>query len=141
LAAATPDDQQSQEEIFELLRDMATQIRSETWVDLSAIAVESLLVVCKENESPAAFARVSDLVQIAQELLSRRGGEASIDLGQLGKHLKLLGFTSERDAKGKKLRLTTAVRDRIQQLARNLGLADYGNRAQRTKAQPASLRM
>ena len=141
LAAATPDDQQSQEEIFELLRDMATQIRSETWVDLSAIAVESLLVVCKENESPAAFARVSDLVQIAQELLSRRGGEASIDLGQLGKHLKLLGFTSERDAKGKKLRLTKAVRDRIQQLARNLGLADYGNRAQRTTAQPASLRM
>lgn len=128
LAAATPDDQQLQNEAFELLQDMDKQIRSENWVDLNAIVVESLLVVCKENESSEAFAHVSDLAQIAQEILKRRGGEeAPMDVGQYGKRLKFLGFTTERDAKGKKLRLTETVRNRAQQLARNLRVAGSGD--------------
>lgn len=134
LAAATPDDQQSQEEVFDLLQDVDAQIRSETLVDFSAIAVESLLVACKENQSVEAFARVSDLAQIATELLKRRGGEASAELGGFGKRLKSLGFTTERDAEGKKLRLTEAARKHIQQLALNLGLAGSGNGAPDAKA-------
>ncbi len=134
LAAATPDEPQSQQDIFELLQQMETQVRSEKWVDLNAIAVESLLVVCKENESPETFARVSELAKIAHEMLKRRGGEAMLDLGQFGKRLKSLGFTSDRDAEGKKLRLSDEVRDRVQQLARNLGLADSGNGAPGGKA-------
>jgi N-acyl-D-aspartate/D-glutamate deacylase len=103
-------------------------------VDFSAIAVESLLVACKENQSVEAFARVSDLAQIATELLKRRGGEASAELGGFGKRLKSLGFTTERDAEGKKLRLTEAARKHIQQLALNLGLAGSGNGAPDAKA-------
>lgn len=128
LAAATPDDPPLQNEVFELLQDMDKEIRSENWVDLNAIATESLLVVCKENASTKAFARVSDLAQIAHEILNRRGGEeAPMDVGQYGKRLKFLGFTTERDARGKKLRLTEAGRNRAQQLARNLRVAGSGD--------------
>jgi hypothetical protein len=128
LAAATSDDQQLQDEVVELLQEKDKQIRAEKWVDPSAIAVESVLVVCREDESREDFAYVSDLALIAQEILERRSGEkAAVDVGPFGKRLKLIGFTTERDAKGKKLRLTEAVRDRAHLLARNLGIADFGN--------------
>jgi len=49
LAAATPDDAELQAEVFELLREEDTESRSARWVDLSAIAVEAVLVACRES--------------------------------------------------------------------------------------------
>ena len=55
-----------------------------------------------------------------------RGEDSTIDPGAFGKCLKQLGFVTEpRDAKGKKLRLTEAVRDRALQLARDLEIPEF----------------
>ena len=117
MAAATPDDPELQAQVFELLEEQDAEIRSEKLVDPNAIAVEAVLVVY--SESPGGVAYVRDLAAIAQEMSRRRGEETTIDPGAFGKLLKFLGFTTHRDAKGKKLHLTEAVRDRAEQLDRD----------------------
>jgi hypothetical protein len=121
LAAATPDDVELQAEVFELLREEDVESRSARWIDLSVIAVEAVLVACRESPGQAVY--VSELSNIAQALLNGRGEDSMIHAGAFGKRLKLLRFVAEpRDAKGKKLRLTEAVRDRALQLARDLDI-------------------
>jgi hypothetical protein len=119
MAAATPDDPELQAEVFELLQEQDAELRSEKWIDPNVVAVEAVLVAY--FESPGGIAYVSDLAKIAQEISRRRGEEITIDPGVFGKYLKDLGFTTKRDAKGKKLHLTEAVRDRAEQLARDFG--------------------
>jgi hypothetical protein len=121
LAAATPDDVELQAEVFELLREEDAESRSARWIDLSVIAVEAVLVACRESAGKAVY--VSELSNIAQALLNGRGEDSTIHAGAFGKRLKLLRFVAEpRDAKGKRLRLTEAVRDRALQLARDLDI-------------------
>jgi len=121
LAAATPDDVELQAEVFELLREEDAESRSARWTDLSVIAVEALLVACRESPGKAVY--VSELSNIAQALLNGRGEDSTIDPGAFGKLLKSLGFATEpRDAKGKKLRLSEAVRSHALQLARDLDI-------------------
>jgi hypothetical protein len=125
LAAATPDDVQLQDEVFNLLRDQERQVRSDAWVNLSTITMEAVLVAY--HDSPGGFVYVSDLADIAQEFLTRRGEDTEIDDGSLGKRLKSLGFMTERDAKGSKLHLTQAALNHASQLAKDLGVCDSGN--------------
>ena len=121
LAAATPDDAELQADVFELLREEDAESCSAQWIDLTVITVEAVLVAYRE--SPGETVYVSELSNIAQALSNGRGGVSTIDPGAFGKRLKLLGFATEpRDAKGKKLRLTEAVRDRALQLARDLDI-------------------
>jgi hypothetical protein len=123
IAAATPDDTELQNEIFDLLREPDAEIRSEKWLELSCVLIEAVLVAC--HEAPGGVIYVSDLTEIAGEILKRRGKESKIDPGKFGKRLKLLGFATEpRDAKGSRLCLTEAVRNRAQQLARDFGVPE-----------------
>jgi len=125
LAAATPDDLELQAEVFDLLRAEDAEIRADKLIDPSAIAGEAVLVAW--HGSPGGIAYVADLAAIAEEMLRRRGEESRIEPAALGKQLKFLGFATERDAKGKKLRLTQAVRDRAQQLVREFGGPEPSN--------------
>jgi hypothetical protein len=122
LAAATPDDVESQAEVLELLRDEDAESRSARWTDLNVIAVEAVLVACRESPGEAVY--VSELSNFARALLNGRGEDSTIDPGAFGKRLKLLGFVTARDAKGKKLRLTEAVHTRSLQLARTLDIPE-----------------
>jgi hypothetical protein len=119
LATATPGDPDLQADMFELLREPDAEIRSEQWTELHSVAVEALLVAGRE--SPGGVVYVAELAKFAQEIIIRRGGSCAIDPAAMGKVIKLLGFTTERDARGKKLRLSDAVRSRAEQLARDLG--------------------
>jgi hypothetical protein len=124
-----------QSEVLELLKETDKQVRCEHLVDLSVIAVEAVLVASHEPQGPCAY--VCDLVNIAQEILKRRGeGDAPVDAGRFGRRLKSLGFTTERDARGMKLRLTEAVRNRAQQLAQELGVAGSADNPPAEKPQP-----
>jgi hypothetical protein len=121
LAAATPEDAELQDEVFELLREEDTESRSARWTDPNVIAVEAVLTAWQE--SPGEGVYVSELSDIAQALLNGRGENSIIDPGTFGKRLRLLGFVTEpRDARGKKLQLTEAVHSRALQLARNLDI-------------------
>ena len=121
IAAATPDDAELQAEVFDLLRDEDEQIRAGKWVESSAVAVESVLVACRE--SPGGVIYVGELATIAEEIMRRRGENITMDPGVFGKRLKLLGFKTEpRDAKGMKVRLTEDVCRRALQLAHDLGI-------------------
>jgi hypothetical protein len=122
LAAATPDDSELQAELFDLLREEDAEIRTDRLIDPNAIAGEAVLVAW--DGSPEGTVYVSDLAQIAGEMLRRRGEESTIEPAVFGKLLKLLGFATERDARGKKLLLTEAARDRAQQLVRDFGGPD-----------------
>jgi hypothetical protein len=97
------------------------KIRDGKWIELSALAVESMLVPCSESSGGVVY--VGELSEIAQEILTRRGGSSVIDPGAFGKRLKLLGFRTEpRDAKGMKIRLTEDVCRRARQLAHDFGV-------------------
>jgi hypothetical protein len=123
IAAATPDDVALQADVFELLGEEEQEVRAASWIGLSSIAVEAILVAC--YQAPDGIKYVGELAEIAQEILSRRGGFGVIDPGALGKRLRSLGFRMEpRDAKGNKLRVTEEVRRKAQQLARDLGAPD-----------------
>ena len=119
LAAATPDDLELQAEVFDLLREEDAEIRADKLIDPSAIAGEAVLVAW--HGSPGGIAYVADLATTAEVMLRGRGEQSTIDPAVFGKQLKLLGFATERDAKGKKLHLTEAVRDRAQELVRDFG--------------------
>ena len=119
LAAATPDDLELQAEVFNLLREEDAEIRVDKLIDPSAIAGEAVLVAW--HGSPGGSAYVADLAAIAEVTLRGRGEQATIDPAAFGKQLRLLGFGTERDAKGKKLHLTDAVRERAQQLVHDFG--------------------
>jgi hypothetical protein len=124
-AAATPDDVDLQTDVFDLLRDHDQEIRNSNWTGLSGVAVEAVVVACRE--SPGGVRYVAELAAIAQEILFRRGGYDIVDPSVLGKKLKSLGFRTEpRDAKGVRLRLTEDVCRRAQQLARDLCPPDEG---------------
>ncbi|MFZ0521167.1 MAG: hypothetical protein WAL95_09100 [Candidatus Acidiferrales bacterium] len=125
IAAATPDDTELQAEVFDLLREDDTQIRSEKWIDLSVIAAEAILVA--HQESPGGNAYVAELAQFAEQISRRRGEETLIEPGAIGKRLRLLGFATQRDARGKKLRLTEAVRQRAEQLIGDLVGSEVGD--------------
>jgi hypothetical protein len=119
IAAATPDDPESQAEVFELLREEDAESRSARWTDLSAITVEAVLVAWKESPGEAFY--TSELSNLAQAILRVRGEDSNIDPGAFGKCLKALGFATEpRDAKGRKLRLSEGVHDHALRLARDL---------------------
>lgn len=122
MATATPDDVESQAEVLELLQDEDAESRSAGWTDLNVIAVEAVLVA--HGESPGEAVYVSELSNFAQALVNGPGEHSTIDPGAFGKRLKLLGFRTERDARGKKLRLTEAVSNRALQLARELDIPD-----------------
>jgi hypothetical protein len=119
LAAATPDDMELQAEMFDLLRKEDAEIRADELIDPSAIAGEAVLVAWDGSPGDAAY--VSELAQIAEEILRRRGEQSTIEPAVFGKLLKLLGFAADRDASGKKVLLTEAVRDRAQELVRDFG--------------------
>ena len=113
--------------MFELLRGEDAEIRADKLIDPSAIAGEAVLVAW--HGSPGGFAYVTDLATIAQVMLRGRGEQSTIEPAVFGKLLKLLGFATERDARGKKLHLTEAVRERAQQIVR-----DFGGRGRRRPA-------
>jgi hypothetical protein len=119
IAAATPDDTELQAEVFDLLREEDAEIRSDKWIDLSVIAAEAVLVA--HHDSAGGTVYVSEIAQIAEEISRRRGQETLIEPAVFGKRLKLLGFATQRDAKGKKLHLTEVVRKRAEQLIGDLG--------------------
>jgi hypothetical protein len=125
LAAATPDDRELQAEVFNLLREEDAEIRVDKLIDPSAIAGEAVLVAW--HGSPGGVAYVADLAAIAEQMLERRGEKSTIEPAVFGKQLKLLGFATERDAKGKKLQLTAAVHDRAQRLVRDFGAPEGGD--------------
>jgi hypothetical protein len=125
IAAATPDDAELQAEVFDLLREHDAEIRSERWTELSSVAVEAVLVAGHESRGGVIY--VADLAEIAQEIFRCRGEtETEINPAMLGKMLKILGFTTERDADGKKLILTDALINRATQLARDFGGPEAG---------------
>jgi hypothetical protein len=119
LAAGTPDDRELQTELFDLLREEDAEIRADKLIDANAIAGEAVLVAWDGAQGGTVY--VSELAQIVEEILRRRGEQSTIEPAVFGKLLKLLGFTTERDARGKKLVLTEAVRDRAQELVRDFG--------------------
>jgi hypothetical protein len=124
LAAATPDDQELQAEVCDLLKEKDDEIRSEKWTSLHSAAIAAVLVV--GHESPGGRVYISEVAPLAQEILRRRGSAAEINPAVLGKILKTLGFTTEpRDARGKKLNLTIAV-PHAEQLARDFGVPNVG---------------
>lgn len=121
IAAATPDDAELQAEVFDLLQEKEEEIREKKWIEMNAVAVESILVAC--HQSPGGVAYIGDLAAIAQVILEGRGEHSEIDPGTFGKRLKFLGFRTEpRDAKGMKVRLTEDVCRRARELARDLGV-------------------
>jgi hypothetical protein len=125
LAAATPDDRDLQAEVFDLLQEEDAELRADKWIDPAAIAGEAVLVAC--HGSPGGIAYVAELAAIAEETLRRREEETTIEPAVFGQKLKLLGFATTRDAKGKKLQLTAAVRDRAQRLVRDFGAPEGGD--------------
>jgi hypothetical protein len=122
LAAATPDDDELQGELCDLLKEKSDEICSEKWTSSYSAAIAAVLVV--GHESPGGQVYVSELALLAQEMLRRRGSAAEINPAVLGKILKTLGFTTEpRDAKGKKLNLALAI-PHAEQLARDFGVPE-----------------
>jgi hypothetical protein len=124
LAAATPDDLELQADVFDLLLEEDAEIRADKLIDPSAIAGEAVLVAW--HGSPGGSAYVADLAATAEVMLRGRGEQSTIDPAIFGKLLKLLGFATERDARGKKLRLAEAVRERAQQIVRDFAGSEVG---------------
>jgi hypothetical protein len=131
LAAATPDDPQLQAEVFSLLKDDDEEIRSSRFVDLNCVAIEAVLVAAHESAGGVIY--ISELAAINQEILQSRGEEVETDPGMFGKQLKGLGFTAKRDKRGSKLLLTSATITHARRLARDLGIPETENEAEKRK--------
>jgi hypothetical protein len=86
--------------VFNLLREEDGEIRADKLIDPNPIAGEAVLVAW--HGSPGGIAYVEDLAAIAQETLRRRGEKSTLEPAVFGKQLKLVGFATERDAKGQK---------------------------------------
>jgi hypothetical protein len=133
LAATTPDDADLQEQIFALLDAEDREIRSSAWVDYSTVVIESLLFAGREWKGVEKY--VGDLAEVTEEIWKGRGVNAQVDPGAYGKRLRLLGFEPEpRDAKGSKLRLTDAVCNLAQKLARDFNVPEVENRERQEAA-------
>jgi hypothetical protein len=127
LAATTPDDASLQEQIFALLDAEDREIRSSAWVDFSTVVVESLLFAGREWKGEAKY--IGDLAEVAEEIWKGRGVSEQVDPGAYSRRLRLLGFEPEpRDARGVKLRLTDAVCNFAQKLARDFNVPELENR-------------
>ena len=133
LAAATPDDPQLQGEVFDLLKDTDENIRNERFIDLDCVTVEAVLVAAHESAGGVIY--ISELAKIAQQILHGRGAESSTQPGLLGKRLKALDFSTQRDTRGSKLLLTSTTIAHARQLARDLDVVAR-EPAAKAQAQP-----
>lgn len=124
LAATTPDDEELQTELFDLLKEKNAEFRSEKWTSVHTAAITAVLVA--EHDSPGGEVYVGELASLAQELLWLRGSTTEITPAALGTILKRLGFATEpRDSKGKKLNLAVAA-PHARQLARDFEVPEVG---------------
>jgi hypothetical protein len=121
LAAATPDEQELQDEVVDLLRDDDNERRSERWTDPKSVACEAVLVAY--DGKPGESIYVGELAQIAHSILLRRQAEdPEVSPGELGKVLRALGIkTQPRDAKGIKLLLSDDLAQHARSLCREFG--------------------
>jgi hypothetical protein len=120
LCAATPDDAQLQEEVFELLGEHDEEVRSEAWVSLDAVIVEAIIVA--NSVRPGSAPSVAELANWAGEILLRRGATSTIDPAVMGKRLKTHGFRTKRDSRGARLLLSPDVVQRANRLLIEFGI-------------------
>jgi hypothetical protein len=120
LCTATPDDEQLQREVFDLLHDQDEQTRSDRWISFDTVTLEAIMVAAFHN--PGGAPCVAKLAEWAAEILARRGSTTTIDAAVMGKRLKMLGFQTQRDTECSKLHLTPEVTERANRLAVEFGI-------------------
>ncbi len=118
LATATPDDVELQGRVFDLLRDEDDEVRAARCTELHRVTCDAIRVA--GAKTPGKNIYVSDLANVAQEILRERGcADSKVIPATFGKRLRHLGFVASRDANGKKLLLTDAVINRAKELIHN----------------------
>jgi hypothetical protein len=125
-AACTPENAELQAEIGGLVADQSAELRHERSTDARVVVVESLLLLCHTpGEEGPYVGKVADAVKT---LLSARGEEKDIKPNHVGSVIRHLGLKTEpRDSQGVKLRLTSAVRRKIHELARTFAVPSIEN--------------
>jgi hypothetical protein len=121
LAAATPGDRDLQSELHALLHEENSELEAASWVNADTVIVEALLVYCREAKIASVY--VSDITDMANQILTGRGESRALDPGDVGKRIRNLGFAKEpRDARGVQLCLSNATCVRAHDLAHRLNV-------------------
>jgi hypothetical protein len=120
LAMCIVDDEESQAGIIPLLRDQDREMQVERSSGLESIILEALLLSCHEGTRSTVLA--SELAELTNTLLTRRGENLQVSPETVGWKLKSLGLRTEPIASGRKgLWLLNAVRAKIHSLALEYG--------------------
>jgi hypothetical protein len=125
--ACTPENADLQAEISGLVADQSAELSHERSTDARVVVVESLLLSCHTPGEDAPY--VGKVADAAKTLLSARGEEKDLKSNQVGTMIRQLGLKTEpRDSHGVKLRLTSAVRRKIHELARTFAVPSIEHR-------------
>jgi hypothetical protein len=112
-----PDDPELQGKVVRLLKTQDDQNRSERWVDMNTVIVETLLVACHAVGTKCLY--IGEIAESAEVILNLRGENRKVTPREVGDRVRQLGLKTEpRDMKGFKLLLNQTLRLKVHELAR-----------------------
>ncbi len=112
-----PDDPELQQKVIRLLKTQDDQNRSERWVDMNTVMVETLLEACHAAGTKCLY--VGEIAERVEIILNVRGENREVTAREVGDRLRQLGLKIEpRNMKGYKLLLNQTLRLRVHELAR-----------------------
>jgi hypothetical protein len=130
LGACTPDDPDLQQEAIKLFQARDVQIRSDGWVEVDTVIIETLLGLVHEAKLRSVY--VGEIAEAASEILAGRGDKEELEARGVGDRLRLLHLVTEpRDSRGFKLALTPSVSRHIHELARDHEVPSIGDGVKR----------
>ena len=116
LSACTPDDPDLQAQVPDLLRTQDKETRSEAWLDINTIIIETVLASIHEGKQDCIY--VGEIAKAAETILWGREESRKLAAREIGTRLRLLELVTEpRNSKGIRLLLTAELSRRIHELA------------------------
>ena len=122
-------DSELQSGVISALRAQDEAARGDRWTRLDSLVVESLLVLCHENDRRGVY--IGDVAKVVNGILEGRNEEVRLKARKVGDVVRSLNVVAERDAKGFGFLLLNDVRRKIHELARALDVAGLRENAGR----------
>jgi hypothetical protein len=118
IASVFPDTPDLQNRVLELFKPQDELCRVAASCGPRAVTLDALMVLCHQGHSAV---HVGKIAETANAILEERGDGYSLNAREVGSHLSYFSLRadpSDRDAKGYRVPLSSAVRRRIHELAR-----------------------
>ena len=116
IASVFPESRKLQQRVFELFKPLDQARRLAASVAQPAVVLDAMLILCHEGKNAA---HIGEIREMANGILKLRNEGYELSAQKVGAIVKGFGLIADRDNKGYKLTLSSAIKRRIHELGRS----------------------